>query len=215
MAAARPTRPIALVGMPGAGKSAVGRILAARLAIPFVDTDEMVNAEAGRTIEELFFSEGQEAFRECERQVIETLLGQGAKPLPGEGRGPATQDACGSTLAAPGPAPGRRLSPGSSYSPVIATGGGAMAGAQTRELLLAHTVTVWLAASPKTLARRLASAPPRPLLKGENLEQELRRLLADRQEAYAQAELSLATDALSPAQTAETLAQMLSRAEPR
>jgi shikimate kinase len=70
-------RPISLVGMPGAGKTSVGRLLARRLSLAFHDSDEEVMREAGRTIEQLFSSEGQAAFRERERQVIARLIDAG------------------------------------------------------------------------------------------------------------------------------------------
>lgn len=66
-------RAIALVGLMGAGKSAVGRILAARLGRPFADTDALIEAEAGATIAELWAAEGEEAFRARERRWIEDI----------------------------------------------------------------------------------------------------------------------------------------------
>jgi shikimate kinase len=68
-------RPIALIGMMGAGKSAVGRALAARLGCRFADTDVLIEAEAGRTIAAIFASEGEPAFRERERRLIDRLAG--------------------------------------------------------------------------------------------------------------------------------------------
>lgn len=57
---------IVLIGMPGCGKSAVGRTLAAMLDMPLVDTDQMVEQAAGATIPEIFASEGERAFRDLE-----------------------------------------------------------------------------------------------------------------------------------------------------
>lgn len=59
-----------LVGMPGSGKTTVGRNLAARLNRPFVDCDDEIERRAGRTIPEIFASEGEATFRNLERQVI-------------------------------------------------------------------------------------------------------------------------------------------------
>jgi len=64
--------------MMGAGKSTVGPALARRLGRRFVDSDAEIEREAGRSIPELFESEGEAAFRLRERAVIEALLGQGA-----------------------------------------------------------------------------------------------------------------------------------------
>lgn len=70
------TRTIALVGMMGAGKSSIGRRLAARLYVPFHDTDAEVERAAGCSIPEIFQRYGEAAFRDCERKVISRLLGQ-------------------------------------------------------------------------------------------------------------------------------------------
>jgi len=67
-------RPIVLVGLMGAGKSCVGRRLAARLGIPFVDADAEFEAAAGCTISEFFAKYGEPAFREGERKVIARLM---------------------------------------------------------------------------------------------------------------------------------------------
>jgi shikimate kinase len=67
-------RSIVLVGLMGAGKSAVGRRLAARLGLPFVDSDSEIEAAAGETIEEIFRHHGEAAFRNGERRVIARLL---------------------------------------------------------------------------------------------------------------------------------------------
>lgn len=70
-------RPVALVGMPGVGKSSVGRLLAIRLGTSFNDSDEEVAREAGRSVEQLFRSEGEAGFRERERRAIARITGLG------------------------------------------------------------------------------------------------------------------------------------------
>lgn len=68
------TRTVALVGMMGAGKSSIGRRLAARLNVPFKDADAEIEAAAGCTISEIFERFGEPAFRAGERKVISRLL---------------------------------------------------------------------------------------------------------------------------------------------
>jgi shikimate kinase len=70
----RVTRTIALVGLMGAGKSSIGRRLAQRLGLPFIDADSEIEAAAGTTIEEIFQRHGEAAFRDGERRVIARLL---------------------------------------------------------------------------------------------------------------------------------------------
>lgn len=71
-----PARAIVLVGLMGAGKSKIGRRLAARLDLPFFDSDSEIEAAAGESIEEIFRRHGEAAFRDGERRVIARLLGQ-------------------------------------------------------------------------------------------------------------------------------------------
>jgi shikimate kinase len=66
---------IVLVGLMGAGKSAIGRRLATHLSMPFADADTEIETAAGCSIEETFEHHGEEAFRDGERRVIARLLG--------------------------------------------------------------------------------------------------------------------------------------------
>ncbi len=70
----KPDRTITLVGLMGAGKSTVGRRLATRLELPFVDADSEIEAAAGCTIPEIFERHGEAEFRAGERRVIARLL---------------------------------------------------------------------------------------------------------------------------------------------
>ena len=74
-------RSIVLVGMPGSGKSAVGRRLAARLQLPFVDADEEIERAAGKPIMDIFKDHGEAHFRDGERKVIARLLNAGPQVL--------------------------------------------------------------------------------------------------------------------------------------
>ncbi len=67
-------RVIVLVGLMGAGKTTVGRRLANRLGVPFVDADAEIEAAAGMTIPEIFAQHGEQHFRAGERKVIARLL---------------------------------------------------------------------------------------------------------------------------------------------
>ena len=66
---------IVMVGMMGAGKTAVGRALATRLGVPFIDSDAEIELAANASIAEIFQRDGEAFFRAKETQVIERLLG--------------------------------------------------------------------------------------------------------------------------------------------
>ena len=74
-------RSIVLVGMMGAGKSSIGRRLATRLGIPFVDADTEIESAAGMTIPEIFDKHGEPYFRAGEARVIARLLDNGPQVL--------------------------------------------------------------------------------------------------------------------------------------
>ncbi len=67
---------IVLTGMPGSGKSTVGKLLAAKLGRPFIDTDEEIEKETGATPSQIFATRGEPAFRDIETAVIKKLAHQ-------------------------------------------------------------------------------------------------------------------------------------------
>ena len=67
---------LVLVGLPGSGKSTVGRQLARRLALPFTDSDHVIEQRLGCSIRSFFEREGEEAFRDLEEAVIAELVAQ-------------------------------------------------------------------------------------------------------------------------------------------
>jgi shikimate kinase len=81
MLAALGTRSLVLVGMMGAGKSSIGRKLAQRLNLPFVDADTEVERAAGMSISEIFAKHGEPYFRAGEARVIARLLDSGPQVL--------------------------------------------------------------------------------------------------------------------------------------
>lgn len=144
-------RSIVMVGLMGCGKSAIGRRLAAKLAIPFVDADEEIERAAGQSISDIFATHGEAHFREGERKVIQRLLTQGPQ--------------------------------------VLATGGGAFMSAETRAAVRERGLSIWLKAELPVLMRRVGKRNTRPLLKTDDPEAVMRRLMAERYPVYAEADL--------------------------
>ena len=75
------TRSVVLVGMPGCGKSAIGRRLASRLEMPFLDADDEIELAAGKAITDIFKDHGEPYFRDGERKVIARILNSGSQVL--------------------------------------------------------------------------------------------------------------------------------------
>lgn len=146
-------QPIVLVGLMATGKSTVGRRLATRLGLPFVDADTEIETAAGMSISDIFAKFGEPHFRDGERRVIHRLM---------DGR-----------------------------PKVIATGGGAFVNDETRALILAEALTIWLDAPVEVLAERVGRRDTRPLLRGKDPRKVLAELAAIRNPLYAQAPIRI------------------------
>ena len=144
-------RSIVLIGLMGAGKTSIGRRLAARLGLPFRDADAEIELAAGCTVSELFERWGETSFRDGERRVIRRLLA--GDPL------------------------------------VLATGGGAFMDPQTRDVIRADAVSVWLRCPLQTLVRRVSGRQHRPLLLDADPAEVLTRLMRMRYPVYAEADI--------------------------
>jgi len=149
-------QPIVLVGLMGVDKSTVGRRLAARLGLPFVDADREIEAAAGMTIAEIFERFGEPYFRDGERRVIARLMDGAPK--------------------------------------VIATGGGAFVNGETRALILAESLAIWLDADADVLVDRVRRRDIRPLLHERDAGEVLRELAAARNPLYAMAPIHIASN---------------------
>ncbi|MBQ3187398.1 MAG: shikimate kinase [Alistipes sp.] len=86
-------KPLFLVGYMGCGKSTIGRKLARALHRSFVDTDQRVEEQEGAAVFDIFRYEGEERFREIEREVLERVIGEGEASVVSTGGGlPAWRD---------------------------------------------------------------------------------------------------------------------------
>jgi shikimate kinase len=146
-------RSAVLIGMMGAGKSSIGRRVALRLGIPFVDADTEIEKAAGMTIPDIFAIHGQSDFRAGEARVIARLLEGGPQ--------------------------------------VLAAGGGAFMNADTRAVIAAKGVSVWLKAEFDVLMRRIKRRQDRPLLKTDDPGATLRALMDERYPVYALADVTV------------------------
>ena len=87
-----------LIGLMGAGKTAIGRRLATRLGLEFVDADNEIESAAGKSISDIFSDHGEDHFRDGERKVITRLLGSGPQVL-ATGGGAYMNDETRNTIA--------------------------------------------------------------------------------------------------------------------
>ena len=149
-------RTVALVGLMGAGKSAIGKRLAMRLGLPFVDADDEIERAAGCSIAEIFEKYGEADFRAGERRVISRLLDEPPH--------------------------------------VLSTGGGAYIDPETRALMRAKAVTVWLRAELDVLFDRVRKRGHRPLLRNGDPKEVLARLMTQRYPIYAEADIVVEFD---------------------
>ncbi len=91
-----------LVGMPGSGKSTVGRELARRLGVPFVDLDDEIAAAAGKSVSAIFAEDGEVRFRELEAGALVRVAGAADPSVVGCGGGVVLEPANRVTLRATG-----------------------------------------------------------------------------------------------------------------
>ena len=73
MTVTRPIRNLALIGFMGTGKSCAGRLAAETMHYTFLDTDHVIEARAGKSINDIFQQDGEPAFRDWERRIVEEL----------------------------------------------------------------------------------------------------------------------------------------------
>lgn len=157
-------RTVALVGMMGAGKTSIGKRLAARLNVPFADADHEIEAAAGMTVSEIFAKYGEPYFRDGERRVIARLLSEAPHVL-ATGGGAYMDDITRATMKA-----------------------------STFTIWLKAPVEILIGRVKKrqgTDKNADGQGQTRPLLANDDLRGTLERLLAQREPVYAQADMVL------------------------
>jgi shikimate kinase len=169
---------ITLIGLPGSGKSTVGRQLARRFSFSFFDSDHVIERRLGCSIREFFEREGEERFRDVEQETIAQLVS-------GAGSGDASAAAwTGAAAADPAPSNPAAVPAAPAAQMVLSTGGGAVLRPANRAVLRASGHVVYLRATPEDLYRRLRHDQNRPLLQGGDPLQKLRDLYAVRDPLY-------------------------------
>jgi shikimate kinase len=167
-----PAPNLVLVGPMGAGKTSIGRRLAERFGLDFVDADLHIEQRSGATITAIFEHVGEAGFRERERAVLAELLARNGQ--------------------------------------LVATGGGAVLGAENRRLMRERGFVVYLAAGVEAQMKRLQRDRTRPLLQRDDREDVLREMARHREPLYREvADLVMDTDGLTAADAATRLSLQL------
>lgn len=215
--------------MMGCGKSSVGRELSRLLSLPFVDLDDYIEEREGRSIRDIFESEGEASFRKMELEALREILFQESSSEP-------NQDAAGE--------PGED-SPRTDYPQtkemILALGGGTLTTPECAELVAERTFCIYLKTSADELFRRLESeSATRPMLNSntatsdaahrnvpirssegtpqnssdthrQQLHQRITQLLSQREPIYEKtARRTIATDGLSIPKIAEKISLAVS-----
>ena len=197
---------ITLTGFMGCGKSSVGRCLSELLCYPFIDLDDAICERAGKSIPEIFASEGETGFRRLETEVLHSILSpSGAvrgeeQSLPSRAMGPSLCGQRGSTVLHP-----------SLHPMVLALGGGTVMTPECRETVENESTCIYLKASIDTLVDHLrAEASGRPMLQGESLRARIEELMQQRSETYERtAHITIETDGKSIKAIAEEIINRL------
>lgn len=171
----RLTEPVFLCGMMGAGKSVTGKTLAEKLSISFYDLDQLIEKEAGKSIPQIFNEDGEEHFRNLEREIL--------------------------------------VKQSQVINGVMALGGGSLQNQQIVDHLKVCGWLIFLDAPASLLVERIGSDQSRPLLSagknGKSITDKLEELLDKRNHFYRQAHITIQTNGLNPASTADQIIHKL------
>ena len=220
---------ISLTGFMGCGKSSVGRRLSQLLCCPFMDLDDVIVESAGRSIPEIFASEGEAGFRRMELEALMGILStsesrQCAPLAPSHFVGPSPYAGVRkcqfrTNALTPIEDPSYHIGASSchherseeSINLVLALGGGTVMTAECAQIVKEQTFCVYLRASAETLLEHLSGeADGRPMLNGETLYERITVLMAQRSETYEKtAHVIIDTDGKSIEAVASEIVSML------
>ena len=197
---------ITLTGFMGCGKSSVGRNLSELLCCPFIDLDEAICGRAGKSIPEIFASEGEMEFRKLEAETLRSILTPSGTVRTEKPCYPSGRRGRGPLLAM-----GGIVSPSLQHRMVIALGGGTVMTPECSEIVKERSVCIYLKASIDTLVRHLETeASGRPMLQGDSLRSRIEELMSLRSETYeAIAQITIETDGKSIEAIAEEIINRL------
>lgn len=216
----------------GCGKSSVGRELSRLLSLPFVDLDEHIESREGRSIRDIFESEGEASFRKMELEALTEIMFQESSSEPNQNAAEETGED----------------SPQTDYPQtkdmILALGGGTLTTPECAELVAERTFCIYLKTSADELFRRLESeSATRPMLNSntatsdaahrnvpirssegtpqnssdthrQQLHQRITQLLSQREPIYEKtARRTIATDGLSISQIAAAIANSAEQIE--
>ena len=186
----------------GCGKSSVGRRLSELLCCSFIDLDDVIAEHEGRSIPEIFATEGEAAFRQMELEALKAVLKDGGmervwkQSLPSHSAmGPSLCGQRGSTVSKTSPChPESERHTNNDI--VLALGGGAVMTEACAQMVWEKTLCVYLRASVDTLVEHLAGeAAGRPMLADADLRTRIETLMLQRSATYEKtAHVTIDTD---------------------
>ena len=212
---------LSITGFMGCGKSSVGRKLSQLLCCPFMDLDEMIEAEAGKSIPEIFAEIGESGFRQMEHRVLSSVLS--VKTEEGEDRATRGTKAGGPQAKRSGGVSEANVRTSSveqteteegttTILQIISLGGGTIMTRECAKIVRERTLCVYLKASVQTLTEHLeGETQGRPMLCG-NVHERISELMAQRAATYeSTAHVIIDIDGMSVDEVAHAIIDSLSR----
>ena len=204
----------------GCGKSSVGRKLSQLLCCPFMDLDDMIEAEAGKSIPEIFAEIGESGFRQMEHRVLSSVLS--VKTEEGEDRATRGTKAGGPQAKRSGGVSEANVrtssveqtetEEGTTILEIISLGGGTIMTRECAKIVRERTLCIYLKASVQTLTEHLeGETQGRPMLSG-NVHERISELMAQRAATYeSTAHVIIDIDGMSVDEVAHAIIDSLSR----
>ena len=212
---------LSITGFMGCGKSSVGRKLSQLLCCPFMDLDEMIETEAGKSIPEIFAEIGESGFRQMEHRVLSSVLS--VKTEEGEDRATRGTKAGGPQAKRSGGVSEANVRTSSveqteteegttTILQIISLGGGTIMTRECAKIVRERTLCVYLKASVQTLTEHLeGETQGRPMLCG-NVHERISELMAQRAATYeSTAHVIIDIDGMSVDEVTHAIIDSLSR----